>query len=135
MTQERQRKNKLLTIEILIDESLDRTAEQRENFLKGYISSIPGCTVVNTNVEKADGGSDGDSIEEIRQNALANFGSQNRAVTAKDYQIRALSMPTKFGAITKAYATADGPLDNNSPSSILASPNASKEFTDLVKIF
>jgi hypothetical protein len=54
MTQERQRKNKLLTIEILIDESLDRTAEQRENFLKGYISSIPGCTVVNTNVEKAE---------------------------------------------------------------------------------
>mgnify|MGYP001211035718 CR=1 FL=1 len=54
MTPEKQRKNKLLTIEILIDESLDRTAEQRENFLKGYIGSIPGCTVVSTNVEKAE---------------------------------------------------------------------------------
>ena len=83
----------------------------------------------------ATGGKGGDTIEEIRQNALANFGSQNRAVTAKDYQIRALSMPTKFGAIAKAYATADGTLDNNSPSSILASPNALKEFTDLVESF
>ena len=71
-------------------------------------------------------------MEEIRQNALANFGSQNRAVTAKDYQVRALSMPTKFGSIAKAYATADGTLDNNSPSSILASPNVLNEFTDLV---
>jgi len=49
-----EKKNKLLTIEILIDESLDRTAEQRENFLKGYISSIPGCKVINTNVEEAE---------------------------------------------------------------------------------
>tara|TARA_Y100000385_G_C12744159_1_gene488088 strand:+ start:130 stop:297 length:168 start_codon:yes stop_codon:yes gene_type:complete len=49
-----EKKNKLLTIEILIDESLDRTAEQRENFLKGYISSIPGCKVTNTNVEEAE---------------------------------------------------------------------------------
>lgn len=83
----------------------------------------------------ATGGKGGDTMEEIRQNALANFGSQNRAVTAKDYQIRALSMPTKFGSIAKAYATADGTLDNNSPSSILASPNVLNEFTDLVESF
>jgi hypothetical protein len=78
------------------------------------------------------GGRGAESIEEIRQNALANFGSQNRAVTAKDYQIRALSLPTKYGAIAKAYATADGTLDNNSPSSILASPNNLQQFTGIV---
>ena len=83
----------------------------------------------------ATGGKGGDTIEEIRQNALANFGAQNRAVTSKDYQIRALSMPTKFGSIAKAYATADGTLDNNSPSSILSSPKALNEFTDLVEGF
>jgi hypothetical protein len=83
----------------------------------------------------ATGGKGGDTIEEIRQNALANFGSQNRAVTAKDYQVRALSMPTKYGSVSKAYATADGTLDNNSPSSILASPQALQEFTDLVMSF
>jgi hypothetical protein len=83
----------------------------------------------------ATGGKGGDTIEEIRQNALANFGSQNRAVTAKDYEVRALSMPTKFGSVAKAYATADGTLDNNSPSSILSSPKALQEFTDLVMSF
>ena len=83
----------------------------------------------------ATGGRGGETIEEIRQNALANFGSQNRAVTAKDYQVRALSMPARFGGIAKAYATADGTLDNNSPSSILASPNTLQEFTDLVMSF
>ena len=83
----------------------------------------------------ATGGKGGDTIEEIRQNALANFGSQNRAVTAKDYEIRTLSMPTKFGSVAKAYATADGTLDNNSPSSILSSPQALNEFTELVMSF
>jgi hypothetical protein len=83
----------------------------------------------------ATGGKSGETIEEIRQNALANFASQNRAVTAKDYQVRVLSMPAKFGSVAKAYATADGTLDNNSPSSILASPKALQEFTDLVMNF
>jgi hypothetical protein len=83
----------------------------------------------------ATGGRNGETIEEIRQNALANFGSQNRAVTAKDYQVRVLSMPAKFGGISKAYATADGTLDNNSPSAILSSPSALNEFTDLVMSF
>lgn len=83
----------------------------------------------------ATGGRDGETIEEIRQNALANFGAQNRAVTAKDYQVRVLSMPSKFGGIAKAYATADGTLDNNSPSAILSSPSALNEFTDLVMSF
>ena len=83
----------------------------------------------------ASGGRDGETIEEIRQNALANFGSQNRAVTAKDYQVRTLSMPVKYGSIAKAFATSDGNLDNNSPSSILASPKALNEFTDLVQSF
>ena len=83
----------------------------------------------------ATGGRDGETLEEIRQNALANFGAQNRAVTAKDYQIRVLSLPSKYGGIAKAYAVADGTLDNNSPASILASPNHLQEFTDLVMSF
>ena len=81
------------------------------------------------------GGRDGETIEEIRQNALANFGAQNRAVTAKDYQVRALSMPPKYGSVAKSFAIADGTLDNNSPASILASPNVLQEFTDLVMSF
>src|SRR6056300_1653571 len=100
----------------------------------GVYNSAKNSIAVDNEVP-ATGGKGGDTIEEIRQNALANFGSQNRAVTAKDYEVRALSMPTKFGSIAKAYATADGTLDNNSPSSILSSPNSLQEFTDLVMSF
>jgi len=100
----------------------------------GVYNSAKNSIAVDNEVP-ATGGKGGDTIEEIRQNALANFGSQNRAVTSKDYEVRVLSMPTKFGSIAKAYATADGTLDNNSPSSILASPKALQEFTDLVMSF
>jgi len=92
-------------------------------------------SVAIDNDTAAIGGKSGDTLIEIKENAIANFASQNRAVTAKDYQIRVLSMPTKFGSIAKAFATADGTLDNNSPSSILASPNHLQEFTNIVMGF
>ena len=60
-------------------------------------------TLVVTNPIAADGGGDGDTIEEIRQNASANFASQLRNVTQNDYLVRALSMPAKYGVISKAY--------------------------------
>ena len=53
----------------------------------------------------ASGGGDGDTIEEIRQNSLSNYNTQQRNVTADDYLIRALSMPSKFGDLSKAYTT------------------------------
>ena len=51
----------------------------------------------------ATGGQDGDSIEELRLNSLASFGSQLRAVTQDDYLIRALSMPPQYGNVAKAF--------------------------------
>ena len=56
-----------------------------------------------TNPEAADGGNDGDTIEDIRQNSIANFSTQLRNVTPDDYLIRALSMPSKYGNVSKAY--------------------------------
>ena len=56
-----------------------------------------------TNPTAADGGGDGDTIEEIRQNSSANFATQLRNVTQDDYLVRALSMPAKYGVISKAY--------------------------------
>ena len=100
----------------------------------GVYNSTKTSVAVDNEVP-ATGGKGGDTIDEIRENSLANFGAQNRAVTAKDYQVRVLSMPTKFGSIAKVYATADGTLDNNSPSSILSSPKALNEFTDIVMGF
>ena len=60
-------------------------------------------SVAVTNDEAADGGQDGDTIDEIRQNALGNFQNQLRTVTQQDYLIRALSMPSNIGTIAKAH--------------------------------
>lgn len=56
-----------------------------------------------TNPNAATGGKGGDTIEEIRQNTLTLVASQKRSVTANDYLIRALSMPSDYGSISKAY--------------------------------
>ena len=76
-------------------------------FLNNNLNATTANTVFNslavTNLAAADGGGDGDSVEEIRQNASANFATQLRNVTQDDYLVRALSMPSKFGVITKAY--------------------------------
>tara|TARA_B100001939_G_scaffold77973_1_gene65916 strand:+ start:12260 stop:14311 length:2052 start_codon:yes stop_codon:yes gene_type:complete len=99
---------------------------------RNLYSTVKNSLAVD-NEQPATGGRGAETLEEIRENAIANFGSQNRAVTSKDYQVRALSMPPKFGNITKAFCAADGQLDDNSPSSILASPTALNEFSKLVQ--
>ena len=57
------------------------------------------------NALAASGGGDGDTIEEIRQNTLANYNTQLRNVTADDYLVRTLSMPSNFGDIAKAFTS------------------------------
>ena len=81
----------------------------------------------------AKGGRGFDTIEEIRETALANYASQNRAVTAKDYQVRALSMPTKFGSVSKVFAIGDNSLNANSPQSVLNSTDNVTEFAEIVR--
>jgi hypothetical protein len=63
---------------------------------------IFGTLAVN-NPAAADGGGDGDTTEEIRQNSSANFATQLRNVTQDDYLVRALSLPARYGVISKAY--------------------------------
>ena len=55
------------------------------------------------NPRAATGGQDGDTLEEVRQNSSANFASQLRNVTQDDYLVRSLSMPARYGVISKAY--------------------------------
>ena len=61
-------------------------------------------SVSSNNPLAADGGQDGDTIEELRFNAMGNFQNQLRTVTKEDYLIRALSMPSNLGTIAKAFA-------------------------------
>ena len=76
-------------------------------FLNSNLNSVTANTIFSslavTNPTAADGGGDGDTIEEIRQNASANFATQLRNVTQDDYLVRSLSMPAKYGVIAKAY--------------------------------
>jgi hypothetical protein len=76
-------------------------------FLKGGLDPVLSQyifdSVAANNSTAASGGQDGDTIEEIRQNSISNFQTQLRNVTADDYLVRALSMPSKYGRISKAW--------------------------------
>lgn len=72
------------------------------------------------NLVAASGGQNGDTTQEIRQNILSNYSSQQRTVTADDYLVRALSMPPKYGDIAKAYITQTN-LENVLPGEIPSS--------------
>jgi hypothetical protein len=60
-----------------------------------------------SNDQPAKGGSDGDTLEEIRRNTLLQFPTQMRAVTQQDYIAQTYNLPSKFGKIAKAYTTKD----------------------------
>tara|TARA_Y100001972_G_scaffold94736_1_gene116377 strand:+ start:4520 stop:6382 length:1863 start_codon:yes stop_codon:yes gene_type:complete len=56
-----------------------------------------------SNPQAADGGQAGDTKEEIRQNTISSIAAQQRTVTLDDYMVRAMSMPSEFGTVAKAY--------------------------------
>jgi hypothetical protein len=80
--------------------------------LNSTIADYIFSSITSTNLAAATGGKGGDSIDEIRQNTLVSIASQQRAVTAEDYLVRALSMPSDFGAISKAYIEKPKLTDN-----------------------
>ena len=77
-----------------------------------YNRIVGSLAVINS--EPASGAKQQESVDEIRQNALAYFASQNRAVTKEDYIIRAYSLPQRYGSIAKAYITKDDQLTYDS---------------------
>ena len=101
----------------------------------GISSNVPANTVTNkievtptrgslasltfTNSKPAAGGRDGDTVEELRENAIRSFSEQGRAVTLQDYTVRALSLPSKFGSIAKVFATQDQLTNTNTTDSIV----------------
>jgi hypothetical protein len=69
-------------------------------------------SISSNNPAAASGGRGGDTLEEIRQNTLSLVASQQRSVTSDDYLVRALSMPSDYGSITKAYIEQPKLTDN-----------------------
>ena len=100
-----------------------------ENVSVNSISSINSVTYLNeindvdltdskasiavTNPEPALGGKTKDNIESIRQNAMAAFAAQNRAITREDYIARVYAMPSKFGSVAKAYIVGDTQINTS----------------------
>ena len=90
-------------IEANILNSLTGTIKfQKDNLITSTAQNTFDSLVV-TNPIAASGGDDGDSIQEIRNNSLGNFGAQLRTVTPQDYLTRALSLPSRYGSLSKAY--------------------------------
>ena len=91
----------------ILSNTLNTVDTSTINFINGGLNSTTAQVVFDsiatTNPLAASGGKDGDTIEEIRQNSISNFSTQLRNVTADDYLVRALSMPSKYGKVSKAY--------------------------------
>tara|TARA_X000001382_G_scaffold26474_2_gene16947 strand:- start:29173 stop:31146 length:1974 start_codon:yes stop_codon:yes gene_type:complete len=62
----------------------------------------------------AAGGRGAESVIEVKNNALAYFQAQARAVTKQDYITRVYALPAKYGNISKAYIVQDTQLDSSS---------------------
>lgn len=82
---------------------------------------ISSISVINP--KPANGGGPGDTNDDIRLNASANFSAQQRTVTKDDYIFRSLIMPPKFGKVAKAYITQDDQISVET-SRRIANPNA-----------
>jgi len=76
------------------------------NFVKSSIA-------IN-NPAPAAGAKTAETLQDIKNNALASFASQNRAVTREDYIIRAYSLPAKYGSVSKAYIVPDDQITQQS---------------------
>ena len=80
-------------------------------------------SLISTNPNPSSGGRNADEIEEIRNNALYAHSSQLRAVTKNDYIVRALSLPSDYGSISKVYVSQDLSVNPQSTTAPTAVPN------------
>jgi len=97
------------------DIGLNQTVETDINSynLNSSIVTIVRDSVRFNNPQPSSGGGPGESIEEIRLQTLANFPTQNRNVTKADYLVRTLSLPSKYGYVSKAYVAQDYLVTND----------------------
>ena len=120
--------NTTLTITYTVSNGL------RSNVPSGTITKVTGLTTLNetrnlsaadqgtfntmvssitiTNDEAASGGVDAPTVEQIRQAAIGFVNAQGRVVTSQDYEKRILSMPSKYGAVAKAFVIRDDAINN-----------------------
>ena len=117
--------NTTLTIRYLVSPGVSANVPANSITTKTTVintgSSTKLASLAFTNPQAASGGSDGDTVEELRQNALRAFNEQGRAVTLSDYTIRALSLPKTLGSIAKVYVQQDQLESKNTTDTIIDS--------------
>lgn len=86
-------------------------------------------SIAATNPTPSQGGRGAETVEEIRNNALAHFSAQGRVVSKDDYMIRTLTMPSQYGSIAKVYVTQDEKLNVSEPTNRLRNPFAVNLYT------
>jgi len=89
----------------------------------GISTSDQISSITVNNPSPANGGGPGDTNNDIRLNAAANFNSQQRTVTKDDYIFRSLVMPPKFGKVAKGYIIQDDQISVDT-SRRISNPNA-----------
>ena len=90
---------------------ISKTITQNSDDVTSGLTTIVEASLAVNNPEPARGGKSQETTEDIRENALAHFSTQQRAVTKEDYIIRTYSMPPKFGSVPKVYITNDTQID------------------------
>jgi hypothetical protein len=86
---------------------IDKTTSYFPSGITGPLANTIVDSIASNNPVVASGGRSGDQVEEIRNNAFYAYQSQLRAVTREDYMVRALSLPSTYGSISKVYVTQD----------------------------
>jgi hypothetical protein len=95
------------------------------------LAFVKGSVAINNSVA-ATGGKTSNNLDSIRQDAMAAFAAQNRAITREDYIARCYSMPAKFGSVAKAYIIGDtqkDTADKEYPRDTISNPMALNLYT------
>ena len=102
--------------------------ELDETSLNAGLAATTKNSIAINNPLPAAGGRSAESIIEVKNNALAYFQAQQRAVTKDDYITRVYALPPKYGNVSKAYIVQDSQLDSksgaNSDANRIANPLA-----------
>jgi hypothetical protein len=86
---------------------VERVIETDGSRLVDDVFNVVKNSIAVTNEVAATGAQFEEEIEQVRNNAIAYFRAQNRAVTREDYLLRAYALPPQFGSVAKAYAAPD----------------------------
>jgi hypothetical protein len=90
--------------------TLNETRTLSASDLATFNTMVSSITVINE--DAATGGLNSPTTEQLRQSAIGFVNAQGRIVTSQDYEKRILSMPSKYGAIAKAFAMRDSAISD-----------------------